>query len=1033
MNKKKIIFAVFMSFALLFCPPAHADETALFSTIAPDALIILDLSGSMNWTPYGETMYTATGVDCFASTSDLFYGESGAGHTQACTIMSGSVPKYGDATCMGPFARTLGIAGTTDCSRVAIARRTLFDILDDNDSNTITSADDQSLNVRIGYMRFTTGDDEAGDPRTGNIQIPTSPTDMGIGARYSRLYCNNATTCASTAYVAGTISGATASGGTPLADALYEARVYLDAHKASDSARACRQKFVILISDGSDTFECNGNGTEGQTDQYTRRRASVKRVKDLADQGYKVFVIGFGIPMPHYLRNTLNWMAYWGGTDNPGVPNDGNTGAYNPDTFATLCPTSADVTHHNIDGDGDHYYASTNDPGETSLSGYAFLTANSAQLTEALKYAINIIREATYSFTQASVASSRLMDENYLYEGSFQPINGDPFWLGHLKKYQINADGTVGGQLWDAGEELEGTTPGNRTIFTLINGTKTEFTTSNITRLHLGVANDTERNKVVGYFRGEDSYNPEHWKLGDVFRATPINIGTPSPYYFDIRDQAHAFNTFRENNPRTSANGLRLVVTGANDGQLHAFRTSNGSEAWSFIPPNLLDKLKNVAHTTHPATTLSHQYFVDGPVTVADVWMGYDPGTNKSPNDWRTLLVSAEGRGGGTRLWSSAADCAPATGVTYSAVYTAATSNYCGFWAFDVTTPANPVYKWRLQASAAQGPYLGDPWSKFYVGRVRIGTNEKWVGFIGGGYNGSDCAGGGDCDTRGKGFFVVDLQNGNILWSYNLGQNGTMVYSLAGSPAIADTDNDNFIDTAYIGDLGGNVWRFKFCSTADGDNCGYGNWQGTKLFDSSTGTIRPIYTTPSVTLDRRGRIWVYFGTGDKMDPTASNAQEKFYAVKDYDRTTTFRINDLENITTGTYTDSDNKRGWYINLAGSGEKILADPAVFGNVAYFTTYVPPSGGDPCSQAGTARLYAVNYVSGGGILGGGRSMDIGVGVPTAPVLSFKPGGSGSPDLYVTVSGGSGQSASTLRAPMEPPSVANRANVLYWRDTKL
>jgi Tfp pilus tip-associated adhesin PilY1 len=170
-----------------------------------------------------------------------------------------------------------------------------------------------------------------------------------------------------------------------------------------------------------------------------------------------------------------------------------------------------------------------------------------------------------------------------------------------------------------------------------------------------------------------------------------------------------------------------------------------------------------------------------------------------------------------------------------------------------------------------------------------------------------------------------------------------------------------------------------------------------------------------------------------MDPTASNAQEKFYAVKDYDRTTTFRISDLENITTGTYTDSDTKRGWYINLAGSGEKILADPAVFGNVAYFTTYVPPSGGDPCSQAGTARLYAVNYVSGGGILGGGRSKDIGVGVPTAPVLSFKPGGSGSPDLYVTVSGGSGQSASTLRAPMEPPSVANRANVLYWRDTKL
>jgi len=255
-----------------------------------------------------------------------------------------------------------------------------------------------------------------------------------------------------------------------------------------------------------------------------------------------------------------------------------------------------------------------------------------------------------------------------------------------------------------------------------------------------------------------------------------------------------------------------------------------------------------------------------------------------------------------------------------------------------------------------------------------------------------------------------------------------MVYSLAASPAIADTDNDNFIDTAYIGDLGGNVWRLKFCSAADAPTCSYGNWQGTRLFDSSTGTIRPIYTTPAVTLDKRGKIWVYFGTGDKMDPTAANAQEKFHAVKDYDRTATYTLSNLENITTGTYTDSDNKRGWYMNLAGSGEKILADPAVFGNVAYFTTYFPPSGADPCSQSGTANLYGVNYVSGGGVMGGGsRSMSIGVGLPTAPVLSFKPGG-GSADLYVTVS-----SAGAGRVNFQPPTLANRNNVLYWRDTRL
>ena len=88
------------------------------------------------------------------------------------------------------------------------------------------------------------------------------------------------------------------------------------------------------------------------------------------------------------------------------------------------------------------------------------------------------------------------------------------------------------------------------------------------------------------------------------------------------------------------------------------------------------------------------------------------------------------------------------------------------------------------------------------IGKVIIGGNEKWVGFIGGGYDNS-----GD-SNRGKGFFVVDLTSGNILWSFTRGGSTTsttsmsMTYSIPGSAAIVDTDNDGFVDTAYIGDLG---------------------------------------------------------------------------------------------------------------------------------------------------------------------------------------------------------------------------------------
>lgn len=969
---------------LLSAVAAVADETALFTTsTSPDALIVLDLSGSMDWNPAGGSNI------------------------------------YGDSSCAGTFYSSSGTGHTTNCSRLAIAKRAIFDILDDNDSGAVDSQDEGSLGVRVGYMRFyNCGSDDTG----GSYSSGCNSLIKEIGVRYSRIYCNDSTSCAITRSESSSVSGESATGGTPLASALSEAKLYLDANKAADTAGACRQKFVILITDGADTFACSGNGTETQTDMYKRRRESVAKAKALKDAGYKVFVVGFGSGMPDYLEKTLNWMAYYGGTDNPLTTNSGTTSAYDP----------ASVTSCSTDGacSGANCFATSNDPGNTALAGYAFLAADADQLASSLKAAMNIIREANFSFSQSSVQSSRTQDENYLYEGSFQPVNNDPFWLGHLKKFNINSDGTVGSMVWDAGAILQSATAAGRTIKTYKAGALTVFNATNITSTDLSVAADADRDAVVGYIRGETTYNADAWKLGDVFRSTPITVGTPSAYFDDVRDANNAFGTHRTNHVRTSALGNRLILAGANDGQLHAFKTSDGSEAWSFIPPNQLSRLKNIAHATHP-TLLAHSYFVDGAVTVADVWLGTGAGTSKSATDWQTILIFGEGRGSISTAWSSSASCDSGFSPTYTATY----QYYCGYYAFNLTDPLNPAYKWRLTTTADQAPYLGDSWSKVMTGRVLVSGNERWVGFFGAGYNAADCSGGGACDTRGKGFFVVGLSDGAVLWSYTMADNGDMDYSMPASPAMVDTDNDGFIDTVYLGDIGGNMWRFKMCRASDATTCGTSNWAGGRLFGSSTGTIRPIYTMPAVAKDGDGNLWVYWGTGDKTDPTAANAQEKFFGLKDNDRTTTYGINDLDNITTGTYNPTSTKNGWYINLPGGGVKVLADPTVFGGTVYFTTFEPASGGaDPCEQGGDATLYGVGYTTGGGALtGGARSMDIGSGIASAPVISLGPGGSAAADLYVTVSGGGGTSASTTRINFTPPGLSNRTNMLYWRDQRL
>ena len=65
---------------------------------------------------------------------------------------------------------------------------------------------------------------------------------------------------------------------------------------------------------------------------------------------------------------------------------------------------------------------------------------------------------------------------------------------------------------------------------------------------------------------------------------------------------------------------------------------------------------------------------------------------------------------------------------------------------------------------------------------------------------------------------------------------------MADSPAIVDRDNDGFIDTAYVGDLAGNPWKFTFCPF-DPDT--------TKSKQCNT-NIEFNHTTVSLTLRREG-------------------------------------------------------------------------------------------------------------------------------------------------------------------------------------
>ncbi|NTU42106.1 MAG: VWA domain-containing protein, partial [Nitrospirales bacterium] len=309
----KVLFVAVILCLLVFTGNAYSlDETALFtSAVPPDALILLDLSASMNWTPGGEEMYTNTPpsdpcpdrVD--GSSSRTYYSSPTGSYTYKWCIDSyGTVPKWGDASCSGSNGFFTSSTGRTDCSRLAIAKRAIADLLDDNEDNAVNSTDEGRLNVRLGYMRwYGCSDDthppseETGGSPTQNYSTGCNTLIKGLGESFRSVFCgitSGSTTCGTNATSCSRgicVAGEAASGGTPIASGLAEAQLYLDADKAGDTAAACRPKFVILVTDGADTYACNGNGQESQSDQYMRRKATVAKTKALADLGYKVFVV----------------------------------------------------------------------------------------------------------------------------------------------------------------------------------------------------------------------------------------------------------------------------------------------------------------------------------------------------------------------------------------------------------------------------------------------------------------------------------------------------------------------------------------------------------------------------------------------------------------------------------------------------------------------------------------------------------------------------------------------------------------------
>jgi hypothetical protein len=562
--------------------------------------------------------------------------------------------------------------------------------------------------------------------------------------------------------------------------------------------------------------------------------------------------------------------------------------------------------------------------------------------------------------------------------------------------------------------------------------------------------------------------------LGDIFHSNPVVIGSPNSAINETSYKAFA-TTYRE---RT-----RVIYAGSNDAFLHGFNAGDwddtltpprhdrgtGEELFGFMPYAVRNVVKDLLkHQSGLRTMVT----VDGSPAVADTWFyrAVSSGnlttvnpllTAKQEAQWRTVLIQGLRDGGEQYFALDVTDPTVSAGDS--------TTTYPRYlWGFPCEDCANAVNP----DTASEATYLAATWSDPIITRVKVKAEsgvagkgyERWVAIFGGGYhvhgdpNGPDYRVPADAGftPKGRAIYMVDITTGEVLAKKVFDDSATaldlatdeqvgikeMRYAIASSPAVFDLDFDGFADVIYIGDLGGNVWKWVIHALGDDpinnsisdDDMAQPNWPFRLFFRAGTSlepTLAPEQRTPPVTYDdsvhyqsffypptgalREGKLVLAFGAGERANPIVPDAEygdgdpdnnNHYYVVKDDDPME--RIGSIPNALTGALDEADltdieqpspptcaqmnaTSSGYFIT-ARDAEAFVSNSLIFLGTVFTGSFLQAdSAAVGCDGSGTAVLYSFDLDCGVGSFptpsgtdADDRRTAIGTGIPTRPRVS-------------------------------------------------
>lgn len=752
-----------------------------------------------------------------------------------------------------------------------------------------------------------------------------------------------------------------ASGMTPIVPTMYDAALYLRDQNKSPITSACQPTHIVILSDGeannNNRTNISGLGPNAPSCQSSGidsgERCGREIAKYLAEHDQASWIEGTN---NHVTTHTIGFAL--------------GASAFNPTTCtftgsSTSAKKAAKFLCEVASNGGGGYYSADN--------------AN--ELTNAFNEIIRsvISTDATFVSASAPVNSfNRLDNRDELYFAVFRPQETDR-WPGNLKRYKVDVDGvrildangsvavdeatgffsTTARSFWSTEVDGNQTSLGGaasklsapRTLYTFTgtepnNASLAAVTASTNLNTLLGAADDAERQMLINYMLG--------WSNG-------VAGGTPRKAMGDPLHSSPRLVTYKENDS--------AIVIGTNEGMIHVIDTATGAEHFAFIPKALLPNIKELMENGPSSVDNRRPYGMDNTVTI---W------TNDANGNGAILDASGTAESG-------------------EFVYAYATMGRGGrnLYALDITNRNAPKLLWEIIGGVTSGfESLGQTWSTPVRTKIKIGADITDVLIFAGGYDpGQDDQAEGDTaytrreDDMGNALYIVNAKTGALIWKADSTSFSKMKYSMPSPVRVIDLqqndagqlvyDPTGTADQIFVGDMGGQVWRFyinngqsvaNLITPANGDGV-FADLGGNGV------NARRFYHTPDVALVNSGgvpKLAVNIGSGYRGHPLHTVIQDRFYSLQTSTLTYTanegaITENDLADLTSIVAEETADAavattNGWMIKLGNAGEKVLSSALTVNNVIYFNTYEPTAIADSCqANVGKNRAYSVSLRNG------------------------------------------------------------------------